>query len=58
LAGGKTRWPKALSSAPLGAFAWPEYVERSVIALDGRMVERLHLAHVEKLLAKLAVPGS
>jgi citrate lyase subunit beta/citryl-CoA lyase len=40
------------------AFARPENVGRGVIALDGRMVERLHLAQAEKLLAKAAIIGA
>ncbi|SFP10588.1 citrate lyase subunit beta / citryl-CoA lyase [Mesorhizobium sp. NFR06] len=36
------------------AFARPENAGKAVIALDGRMVERLHLAAAEKLLAKAA----
>lgn len=40
------------------AFALPENAGRSVIALDGKMVERLHLAHAEKLLAKAAAVGA
>lgn len=40
------------------AFARPENAGKGVIALDGRMVERLHLAEAEKLLAKAAVIGA
>ncbi|RWL93570.1 MAG: CoA ester lyase [Mesorhizobium sp.] len=40
------------------AFARPENAGKGVIALDGRMVERLHLAQAEKLLAKAAVIGA
>lgn len=36
------------------AFALPENAGKGVIALNGRMVERLHLAQAEKLLAKAA----
>lgn len=36
------------------AFARPESRGKGVIALNGRMVERLHLAQAEKLLAKAA----
>ena len=36
------------------AFALPENAGKGVISLDGRMVERLHLAQAEKLLAKAA----
>ncbi|TIV42606.1 MAG: CoA ester lyase, partial [Mesorhizobium sp.] len=40
------------------AFARPENAGKGVIALDGRMVERLHLTQAEKLLAKAAVIGA
>ncbi|WP_189546237.1 CoA ester lyase [Mesorhizobium sp. M2E.F.Ca.ET.209.01.1.1] len=40
------------------AFARPENAGKGVIALDGRMVERLHLAQAEKLLAKAAIIGA
>ncbi|CDX41578.1 (3S)-malyl-CoA thioesterase [Mesorhizobium sp. ORS 3359] len=40
------------------AFARPENAGRGIIALDGRMVERLHLAQAEKLLAKAAIIGA
>ena len=48
--------PEALAAARLikDAFARPENAGKGVIALDGRMVERLHLAEAEKLLAKAA----
>lgn len=36
------------------AFALPDNVGKGVIVLDGRMVERLHLAQAEKLLARAA----
>ncbi len=36
------------------AFALPENAGKGVISLDGRMVERLHLAQAEALLAKAA----
>ncbi len=38
--------------AVVDAFARPENAGKGVIALDGKMVERLHLAQAEKLLAK------
>ena len=38
----------------VAAFALPENAGKGVIALDGRMVERLHLAQAEKLLAQSA----
>jgi citrate lyase subunit beta/citryl-CoA lyase len=44
--------------AIVAAFALPENAGRGVIALDGRMVERLHLAQAEKLLAKTAAIGA
>ena len=40
------------------AFARPESAGKGVIALDGRMVERLHLAQAEKLLAKAGAAGA
>lgn len=40
------------------AFARPENAGKGVIALDGRMIERLHLAEAEKLLAKAAIIGA
>lgn len=36
------------------AFALPENAARGVISVEGRMVERLHLAQAEKLLARAA----
>lgn len=38
--------------ATVAAFARPENAGKGVIALDGKMVERLHLAQAEALLAK------
>jgi len=48
--------PEALAAARAirDAFARPENAGKGVIAMDGRMVERLHLAAAEKLLAKAA----
>ncbi|CAM5590110.1 citrate lyase subunit beta/citryl-CoA lyase [Aquamicrobium terrae] len=40
------------------AFARPENAGKGVIALGGRMVERLHLAQAEKLLAKAGGIGA
>ena len=40
------------------AFALTENAGKSVIALNGKMVERLHLAQAEKLLAKAAAIGA
>lgn len=40
------------------AFALPENAQKNVIALNGRMIERLHLAQAEKLLAKAAAIGA
>jgi citrate lyase subunit beta/citryl-CoA lyase len=48
----------AAARAIRDAFARPENAGRGVIALDGRMVERLHLAEAEKLLAKAAIIGA
>lgn len=44
----------AAAEAIRAAFALPENASKGVIALDGRMVERLHLAQAERLLAKAA----
>ena len=35
------------------AFALPENAEKGVISIDGKMVERLHLAQAERLLARV-----
>ncbi|MER9304840.1 CoA ester lyase [Mesorhizobium sp. M0293] len=40
------------------AFALSENAGKGVIALNGRMIERLHLAQAEKLLAKAAAIGA
>ncbi|TIV51790.1 aldolase/citrate lyase family protein, partial [Mesorhizobium sp.] len=52
--------PEALAQARAirDAFARSENAGKGVIALDGRMVERLHLAQAEKLLAKAAIIGA
>lgn len=52
--------PQALAEARAvkDAFALAENTGKGVIALDGRMVERLHLAQAEKLLAKAAAIGA
>ncbi|QKC94119.1 HpcH/HpaI aldolase/citrate lyase family protein [Mesorhizobium sp. NZP2298] len=52
--------PAALTEARLvkDAFALAENNGKGVIALNGRMVERLHLAQAEKLLAKAAAIGA
>jgi citrate lyase subunit beta/citryl-CoA lyase len=42
----------AEAQAIVEAFARPENAGRGVISLDGRMVERLHLAQAERLLAR------
>lgn len=44
--------------AIVAAFARPENAGKGVIALDGKMVERLHLVQAEKLLAKAAAIGA
>ena len=41
----------------VAAFAQPDNAQKGVIALDGKMVERLHLAQAEKLLAKAGRPS-
>ncbi|TPJ60545.1 CoA ester lyase [Mesorhizobium sp. B2-7-1] len=48
----------AAARAIRDAFARPENAGKGVIAMDGRMVERLHLAEAEKLLAKAEVIGA
>jgi citrate lyase subunit beta/citryl-CoA lyase len=50
----------AVSEARLvkDAFALPENAGKGVIALNGKMVERLHLAQAEKLLAKATAIGA
>ncbi|TJV09459.1 MAG: CoA ester lyase, partial [Mesorhizobium sp.] len=40
------------------AFALAENAGRQVIALNGKMLERLHLAQAEKLLAKAAASAA
>jgi len=52
--------PEALARARAvkDAFALTENAGKGVIALDGKMVERLHLAEAEKLLAKAAAIGA
>ena len=52
--------PRALAEARavVEAFGRPENAGKSVIALEGRMVERLHLAQAEKLLAKATSIGA
>jgi citrate lyase subunit beta/citryl-CoA lyase len=47
----------AEARAVAAAFALPENAGRGVIALDGRMMERLHLAQAEALLARAAMIG-
>jgi citrate lyase subunit beta/citryl-CoA lyase len=42
----------AEAGAIRSAFAQPEIADRGVISIDGRMVERLHLAQAERLLAR------
>jgi citrate lyase subunit beta/citryl-CoA lyase len=48
----------AAARAIRDAFARPENAGKGVIGLDGKMVERLHLAEAEKLLAKAAIIGA
>ncbi|TJW09209.1 MAG: CoA ester lyase [Mesorhizobium sp.] len=52
--------PEALAEARSvrDAFARAENAGRQVISLNGKMVERLHLAQAEKLLAKAAAIGA
>ncbi|TRC72928.1 CoA ester lyase [Mesorhizobium sp. WSM4310] len=52
--------PEAIAEARAvkDAFALTENTDRGVIALNGKMVERLHLAQAEKLLAKAAAIGA
>ncbi|WP_370647923.1 HpcH/HpaI aldolase/citrate lyase family protein [Phyllobacterium meliloti] len=41
----------------VAAFALPENTGKGAIALNGKMVERLHLANAEKTLAKVQIKG-
>ncbi|MBA8877892.1 HpcH/HpaI aldolase/citrate lyase family protein [Phyllobacterium myrsinacearum] len=41
----------------IAAFALPENANRGVIALHGKMIERLHLANAEKIMAKVQMTG-
>ncbi|GLQ80235.1 citryl-CoA lyase [Mesorhizobium huakuii] len=52
--------PEAIAEARLirDAFSRAENTGKGVIALNGKMVERLHLAQAEKLLAKAAAIGA
>jgi citrate lyase subunit beta/citryl-CoA lyase len=52
--------PEALAEAQLikDAFSRAENAGKGVISLNGKMVERLHLAQAEKLLAKAAAIGA
>lgn len=45
------------ANAIVAAFAAPENAGKGVVALDGKMVELLHLQQAEKLLAKAALIG-
>ncbi len=47
----------AQARAIVAAFAAPEAVGKGAIRVDGRMVERLHLAAAERLLARLDPTG-
>jgi len=47
----------AEARAVVAAFAAPENAGKGVIRIDGRMVERLHLAQAERLLARAGEPG-
>ncbi len=42
----------AEAQAIVAAFSLPENAQKGVLALEGKMVERLHLAQAERLLAK------
>lgn len=48
----------ATARAVKEAFSLAENADKGVIALNGKMVERLHLAQAEKLLAKAAAIGA
>ena len=52
--------PEAIAEALMvkEAFALAENAGKGVISLNGKMVERLHLAQAEKLLAKAAAIGA
>ncbi|MCT6838106.1 MAG: CoA ester lyase [Bifidobacteriales bacterium] len=39
------------------AFSLPENADKGAIALNGRMIERLHLANAEKMMAKAQMTG-
>jgi citrate lyase subunit beta/citryl-CoA lyase len=43
---------RAAAEKIAAAFALPENATKAVISIGGRMVERLHLAQAERLLAK------
>jgi citrate lyase subunit beta/citryl-CoA lyase len=45
----------AVARAVVAAFALPENAGKGVVAVDGRMTERLHLAQAEALLARAAM---
>src|SRR5690606_24461072 len=47
--------PEAIAAAEAirSAFALPENAGKGVISMDGSMVERLHLAQAERLLARV-----
>jgi citrate lyase subunit beta/citryl-CoA lyase len=49
-----TEEERARASKIVDAFAQPEYRDEGVIALGGRMVERLHLTEAERTLALAA----
>lgn len=48
----------ARARAVVAAFALPEHAGKGAIRLDGRMVERLHLAEAERTLALFAAANS
>lgn len=41
----------------IAAFALPENAGKGAIAMNGKMIERLHLANAEKMLAKVKITG-
>lgn len=47
----------AAARSIIEAFSLPENADKGAIALNGRMIERLHLANAEKMMAKAHMTG-
>lgn len=47
----------AAARSIIEAFSLPENADKGAIALNGRMIERLHLANAEKMMAKAQMTG-